>query len=106
MHAERAQRLAVERGGADEAAGARALEHEPEAERDGRAEEDDEQVVVRDGRADGESARSGPGGRLSDFCWVPQMILRHVAQDEDERVGEEELVQLLLAVEVPEEKAL
>ena len=42
VDAERAEHLAVERGGADEAADARALQHEPEGQGDGRPQQQDE----------------------------------------------------------------
>jgi len=52
-----------------------------------------------------ENEPASSGGRLTDFCCVPQKIF-DVAEDEPERVREEKLVELLLAVEVPEEHAL
>jgi len=84
----------------------RALQHEPERERDRRAEQDDEQVVERDRGAE-ERERAGQLGRPAHgFLLGAPEDLRGVAQDEAERVGEQELVELLLAVEVAEQHAL
>src|SRR5213078_3703476 len=93
--AERAEHLAVQRGRADEAARAGAVQHDPEGQRDGRAEQQDEQVVVGQARAE-ELDRARQAGRPRDreLARAPE-LLGHVAQDQDEGVGEEELYQLL-----------
>src|SRR5712692_9054718 len=106
VDAERAQRLPVQSGRADEAPDSRALEHVPEAEGDGGTEQDDEEVVVGNGGAEdadrAPEARRPPDGLL---LGAPD-DLGDIAQDEDEGVGEKEMVELLLPIETLEEEAL
>src|SRR5712691_5952278 len=106
VDAERAQRLSVQSGRADEAPDSRALEHVPEAESDGGTEEDDEEVVVGNGRAE-DADRAREARRPSDglLLGAPDDP-GDIAQDEDEGIGEEELVELLLSIEALEEEAL
>src|SRR6266567_1878260 len=106
VDAEGAQGLAIQGRRADESPDARALEHVPEPERDGGAEQDDEEVVVGDGRSEDAHGAREAGGAAHRFLLRAPDDLGDIAQDEDEGIREEELVQLLLAVETLEEEAL
>src|SRR5947209_13285693 len=46
------------------------------------------------------------GGRLTDFCCRTPEDLRRVAEDQPQRVREEQLVELFLPVQMAEEHAL
>src|SRR5712691_5023238 len=106
VDAEGAQGLAIQGRRADESPDARALEHVPEPERDGGAEQDDEEVVVGNPRSEDAHGAREAGGAAHRFLLRAPDDLGDVAQDEDEGIREEELVQLLLAVETLEEEAL
>ena len=70
-------------------------------------ERDDEQVVVRDdGAEDLEARRARPGGRgTRELLRAPQHA-RDIAEDQHQRVGEEQLVELLAAVEMAQQQPL
>src|SRR5207244_10867900 len=103
---ERAERLAVEGGGPDEAARARVLQHEPEGECDARPQYDDEQVVLGDGSAEEREGAAELGWPAHRFLLRTPEDLRRVAEDQPQRVREEQLVELFLPVQTTEERAL
>ena len=104
--AERGEHLAVVGRGADHAAGAGAAEQQPARHRQRRPERDDEQIVVRDDDAEElEPAREAWRTRDAELLRAPQHA-REIAEDQHQRVGEEQLVQLLAAVEMAQQQPL
>jgi hypothetical protein len=106
VHAHHADHLAVIGRGADQPAELRAGEQEPERERHQRAEREHEQVVggevpAPDVHRPGEDRRT----RHRPVVGTPDE-LDGVADDEHERVRDEELLQLLPAVDGTEERRL
>ena len=104
--AERGQHLAVVGGGAHHASGARAAEQQPAGKRDRRPKGDDEQVVVRhDDAEDLEPAGKAWRPRDGELLRAPD-DLGDVAEDQHQRVREQQLVELLAAVQVAQEQPL
>ena len=106
VDAERGDHLAVLGGGADQDAPARAVEEQPEAERDQRAEDDDREVVggkelARDRHRAGQARRGGTGLVVG----APE-IADDVGGHQHEREGEQELVELGRAVDAAEQQDL
>ena len=106
IHSEGRNHLAVLGGGADQDAPARAMEEGPEPEGDERAEDDDGEIIAREElTGDGHGAAQAGGGRARLVVGAPE-IANGVRHDQDEREGQEELVQLGRAVDAAKEERL
>ena len=73
--AERAQHLAVERRRAHHPSGGAARQHEPAGDGDREAGQHDEEIVGRQGGTEDLEPPASIGGRDTESCCVPQMIL-------------------------------
>ena len=106
VHAERGDHLAVLRRGADQHAPARAVEDEPEPERDQGPEDDHREVVGREELAE-ERHRAREARRLGAGLVVRAPDEGHgVGHHEHEREGEQELVELGRPVHAPQQRHL
>ena len=106
VDAERADHLAVLRRGAHEQAPAGSLQQQPERAEDDRADEDREHVVARERLAeDVDRALQRRRLRAEQVFRAPG-AQRRVADDEDEREGREQLVQLGRRVEPAQDQDL